>query len=102
MNNVSISYRDGDRYDCTWKDGDGPQITTELRKIFEFKVYWHAWECDSEGYVMEDVTGKRHLILTNHGSMYIAEEQQALAKIEEYQEAIRETQKALYLLHPPR
>jgi hypothetical protein len=68
--------------------------------IFEFPVMHIGWELDNTGWVMERPDGGRYLRLTSHGSEYEADEKELHAKIEEYDEAIDKTRKALRLLRP--
>jgi hypothetical protein len=65
--------------------------------IFEFKVLFTGWECDEDGYVKEREDGSRFFELTNHGNPYEAELFEVTNKIAEYEEAIRQTQKAVNL-----
>jgi hypothetical protein len=67
------------------------------RKIKIFKVYHSGWECDSEGFVVTD--GYRyHLVLTNHGQPYLATVEEAQKLMNNYRQAIEDTQYALNLL----
>jgi hypothetical protein len=38
--------------------------------LYEFEIAHVGWECDSNGWVCEH-KGKRKLVLTDHGSMYV-------------------------------
>ena len=67
------------------------------KTIFEFKILYSGWECDEDGYVKERKDGSRYFELTNHGRPYVAELPEVTKKIAEYEEAIRQTQKAVNL-----
>lgn len=65
--------------------------------IFEFPIMHVGWDGDSAGYIVENGESKT-LILTNHGSHYMASPTELELKIAEYQKNIMETKKALTLL----
>jgi hypothetical protein len=65
--------------------------------IFEFKVLYAGWECDENGYVKEREDGSRYIELTNHGKHYEAQPGELEEKILEYEDAIRNTFKAIHL-----
>ena len=74
------------------------ELNKKLTVLHEFDVAWVGWECDSEACVAQDEDGKKHLILTNHGSPYIASGNDLFQKILEYQDLIKETRKAITFL----
>ena len=72
-------------------------IEAHGRIIYEFEVLHTAWELDYKGWIVE--SGKdRKIILTNHGVTYVAKKSDLKKKIQEYSEAIKETEEALKLL----
>lgn len=62
-----------------------------------FDIAHVGWECDSNGWVVEQA-GKRHLILTNHGSPYIAQPRVLAALVTKYAALITATAAALDVL----
>jgi len=65
--------------------------------IFEFQVFHTGWELDATGWVVERGK-KRFIVLTNHGTSYVAKNKELKAKIKEYSNIIKQTEKALRLL----
>lgn len=63
----------------------------------EFEIAHVGWECDSKGWVVE-LAGKRHLILTNHGSPYIAQARELRDRLKVYAGLVSVTVDALQLL----
>lgn len=66
--------------------------------IFNFPVYYSGWECDYEGWIMEDTDGKKFIKLTNHGEPYVASTQELESFIKDYLGAITAMEKAIKLL----
>lgn len=65
--------------------------------LYEFKLLWCGWECDSRGYVVEQ-DEKIFVVLTNHGEFYRANKKELEEKIKEYEQTIEDTKYALSLL----
>jgi len=65
--------------------------------IHEFKVYYHGWECDPWGWVVEQ-GGERFVVMTDHGDFYRADKNHLDDRILDYMIAIEETEKAIALL----
>lgn len=73
------------------------QITEQFGKIIKkFPILHHGWDGDGYGYVIEDKEYK--LVLTNHSKPYLADASELMAKINQYQQAIGETNEAINLL----
>lgn len=51
-----------------------------------FPVLWHAWECDSEGYVV-DRDGRVAIVFTNHGSPYFPSSEEIQERLDLYRNA---------------
>lgn len=68
------------------------------RKLFEFPVLWSGWEMDNKGWIAEK-NGKRVVVLTSHGSEYIATEAELAKRIKEYRTALGATKEAVRMLH---
>lgn len=64
----------------------------------EFPVYYHEWEMDGTGWIMQRPDGTRYLKMTSHGREYEAEPDELTEKIAEYENAIDQTREALALL----
>lgn len=77
------------------------QLYSEGRVIKEFRILYSGWELDGAGEIYEDQSGKRYLVLTNHGMPYIGSSDELREQIKEYQEVIVETQEAIRLLDEP-
>lgn len=69
----------------------------KFKKIMEFDVLHLAWECDSKGWIVENYSSGRYIVLTNHGSPYIAPQEELIKLIESYQSVINKTKEALAL-----
>lgn len=66
--------------------------TVEYKLLNKFDVYYTGWECDSEGFVVEDVKTKKQLImLSNHGSLYIASQKELNSMLDEYKDIYKQT-----------
>ncbi len=74
------------------------EIDTTDKIIFKFPVLWECWECDSEAWIMEKLDKTRYILMTNHGSKYIANKGELWDRIEEYKTVIRKTETALDIL----
>lgn len=68
-----------------------------MQKILEFRVMYCGWEMDDLGWIVEDDDGEKKILLTSHGQEYIAEPDELLDSIAEYQDVIEETKQALAL-----
>ena len=68
------------------------------KKIKTFDVLWSGWECDSIAWIVEDATGKRFVIMTNHGSPQLSTVAALQERIETYQQVINDTTAAIALL----
>lgn len=75
-----------------------PVIPAKYTKLFEFEMLYSGWESDGKGWVCEEPDGKRFLLLTNHGTPYVAPLSELTEKLEEYKRASEETQKAINML----
>ena len=62
--------------------------------VFEFPVFHTGWELDATGWVVERGK-KRFIVLTNHGTSYIAKNSELKAKIREYSKVIKQTERAI-------
>lgn len=71
---------------------DGKKIAFILK---QFKLLYSGWELDDLGWIVEFTDASRAIILTNHGSPYVARKSVLLDKIKEYEEVIEQTHKAL-------
>ena len=71
---------------------------SQLKTIYSFPVLWEGWECDPEGLIKCDTKGNKYLILTDHGSPYVADKQELIGRINEYKDVIAKSEKALQLL----
>lgn len=74
------------------------QLNKKFIVLYEFTLAWVAWECDSEGAVVKDENENKYLILTQHGSPYIASKDDLLKQIADYQNLISDTRKAITYL----
>ena len=70
----------------------------DYKTLMIFPVAHLGWECDSKGYVVKDAKGEVYLILTSHGGFYLADKEELIEKLSEYQEWIDKTKAALNLL----
>lgn len=66
--------------------------------IYKFPVLHHNWECDGYGYIVEK-NGKRDVVLSNHGNLYISSVKELEAKLAEYTKITYDTKKAITLLN---
>jgi len=74
------------------------QVENKFGKtIFRFPVLHLGWEADGWGYVVER-DGKREIILSNHGTFYVASVKELELKIAEYTKVKFETKKAITLV----
>jgi len=69
----------------------------DYKIIYTFKTYYHAWECDGYGNVVER-EGKRSIVLTSHGAPYLATKEELEQLIETYEQAISDTKEAIALI----
>jgi len=65
--------------------------------LHKFPILYAGWEMDNVGYVVK-AEGLNILVLSNHEKLYVADRVELEEKLQEYKEAIRETEKALELL----
>lgn len=66
--------------------------------IFEFPVLHQGWDMDGKGWVVER-DKKRFIVLTNHGSPYIANKKELEMQMKKYSDISEKTKKALeYIL----
>jgi hypothetical protein len=65
--------------------------------LFQFNRAFLSWECDSVGWIINSKQGKQ-IILTNHGSPYIASTQELQNDIHRYEQLISDTEEALNTL----
>lgn len=65
--------------------------------IFEFSLLHNGWDMDVTGWVVQR-DKKNFIVLTNHGTTYIAKNSDLKTKIREYSKAIKQTEKALKML----
>ena len=70
----------------------------EYEVLFKFKVYWLAWDADSDGFIVNK-DGIPSLALSNHGHYYFASSIILESKISEYQDAINDSCIALEMLN---
>ncbi len=74
------------------------QVETKFGKtLFKFPVLHLGWEADGWGYIVER-DGKREIILSNHGNLYVASVKELESKIAEYTEVKFKTKKAIDLV----
>ena len=66
-----------------------------------FPVFWHEWECDGWAAVTQRPDGRRVLITTNHGGLYVEENPDKFLKDrrKEYSKAAAQTMHATRLLN---
>ena len=62
--------------------------------IYKFSILHHNWECDGYGYIVEK-DGKRDIVLSNHGNLYISSAQELQIKLAEYTKVVFDTKKEL-------
>jgi hypothetical protein len=62
------------------------------------KVLYSGWELDPYMYLIEDISGKKFVITTNHGSWCLANKDFLTDNIDFYNEVILSTQNMLKLL----
>ena len=68
------------------------------KEIYSFTVLWKGWECASAAWIIERPDGSRYLVMTDHGSPYMADPNELVERIAEYQDVINQTNKALEIL----
>lgn len=73
-------------------------MTKAYRKLFAFAVLHTGWELDATAWVAELDNGQRVLVMSNHGNEYIAQPQELLEKIAEYENCIADSKRALDML----
>ena len=87
----------------SWDDvkptsGIESKIEKNLGKIVtKFKILHHEWEMDGYGYIIDD-QGEKQLVISDHGTIRIADKEHLNELIKNYKEVIQETQRALFLL----
>jgi hypothetical protein len=77
------------------------QITIENKQydiLFIFTTLYKAWECDSEGLIVQDEKKQKYVVLTSHGSPYIANRDDLEDLIGSYYDVIVQTEKAIRIL----
>lgn len=70
----------------------------EYEVVYEFPVLYEAWECDYKGYVVKK-NNKNKLVLSSHGRLYFAKNNELETKIKEYKNAIEKSKKGLQLVY---
>jgi hypothetical protein len=70
----------------------------KLTPVKRFTVLHPGWECDSAGLIARDSAGKHQLILTNHGSPYLAEHDELEEQISKLRKWLHEAEEAEELL----
>lgn len=80
-----------------WARGQKKEMQS-MKKIYEFPILWSGWELDDKGWVAEDNNGKLVIILTNHGSEYIASIEELKKHLQRYKEATEATEKAIKMV----
>jgi len=67
--------------------------------MYVFNTLYHGWECDMYGYIgRHKETEDMQIILTNHGSHYIANIDNLHNLIETYEKTITATKKAIEIM----
>lgn len=66
--------------------------------VKEFDVLHHGWECDGTGYLIKNKKGKLVLLLSSHGSFYIAEQKELMGYVDYYMEVVNESKLILDML----
>lgn len=66
--------------------------------VRSFTMLYAGWECDSDAWIIKTGDGSLQLVLTNHGSAYIADESELREQIETNLDIVEEQQRALTLL----
>lgn len=69
-----------------------------MSPVKRFTVLHPGWECDQYGLVAIDKVGKHHVILTNHGSPYLADKTEVSKQVEKLQAWLRDAQEAERLI----
>ena len=67
----------------------------QVKVVYTFDVAYVGWECDSTGWVALDDRGDSHIILTNHGSPYVANIKKMKDLISSYINLIDKTNRAI-------
>ena len=70
-------------------------MNEEDKIIFTFPVLWHEWECDGTAWVMEKSDGTRYLKMSNHGGVYVADQESLTNRLIYYKTVILKTETAL-------
>jgi hypothetical protein len=65
--------------------------------LHKFDVLFHGWECDPDGWIVE-VDNERLVILTDHGSSYIATTKELKERLKYYRTVIEATEKAIAIV----
>ena len=66
--------------------------------LLQFDRAFPSWGCDGKGWIVEH-KGQKQIILTNHGSPYIATEEELHNDIHRYEALIAGTKEALSFVH---
>ena len=69
----------------------------DCKVLYRFPVLWESWECDSEGWIVED-SGQPKLVFTNHGSAYFASEDALTERMFCYHAALLKSAEALEMI----
>lgn len=69
----------------------------EYKRLKTIAVLHSGWECDEKAFLVETSEGNR-LVMTNHGCAYFAKPEELHSKIEEYQQALKDTQEMLGMI----
>jgi hypothetical protein len=65
--------------------------------LYKFPVLWESWECDYEGWVVDD-NGKNRLVFTNHGSKHFASDESLKERMLYYQAVLLKSAEALEMV----
>jgi hypothetical protein len=68
-----------------------------FKALKAISVYWSGWECDGTAWVVKDGEELR-LVASNHGSLYFTDKSFLQGKLEEYKQAIADTEDLLSML----
>jgi len=66
--------------------------------LYTFGVSYIGWESDTTGWIVKKEDGTKYVVLTSHGGYYIGSILELKDRIQEYQQLLDGTQKALDML----
>jgi hypothetical protein len=69
-----------------------------VKILKQFPVLYEGWEMDNVGWIAEFNDDSKEIIMSDHGGLYIASEEELNEKIEHYKKAIIETTEALDII----